>query len=592
MATTVEVGFELTVGDTPYFRLNDPVKGKLDNVSYRLAGPIWIDISDAVSSVGIKRGKNRELDRYSAASASVSLHNENRYFDPLNEDSPYVGNIIPRRSIRISTSGYTQFTGVIEDWNLTYDVSGKSNALIQAADAFTLLAQQTLTPGTATQQTTGERVNAVLSQPTVAWPLAQRNIDTGSSVVGTDVFDGNVLSYLQLVEASEQGQLFMAKNGDVRFVNGSVTPTSGTLTTVRTNWLRNPSFETNTTSWYTGSGNATNVRDNSKAYSGSYSWKTTVTSTTGNATLASHYQAANSDASPVGPTSASIYVWGAVGATYQARLRETTTSGSIVANGTTINIVGIGQWQKVTLPTITKGQADTRVQILLIFTTLGDFWIDAGIIEATATVGEFFDGSTTDTIREIYSWTGTANASTSIEQNPTYTFFSDENDGIPYTSATVNYGTELLFNQVEASSAAGTAISNNTESQTKYGITQASVNTLLAVYSSVESLSQYWVNKYGEPEYRFENLTVNLQGLSSDDQISVLGLELGDIIQIKFTPNGVGSPIQRYGQIINIDHVIGIDRHDITFGVGSLQYSFLVLNDAGFGILDTNALAF
>jgi hypothetical protein len=402
MATTVEVGFELTVGDTPYFRLDDSVKGKLDNVSYRLAGPIWIDISDKVASVGIKRGKNRELDRYSSASVAVSLHNEDRTFDPLNADSPYVGNIIPRRSIRVSTSGYTQFTGVIEDWNLDYDVSGKSNAVIQAADAFTLLAQQTLTPGTAVQQTTGERINAVLNQPTVAWPLAQRNIDTGSSVVGTDVFDGNVLSYLQLVEASEQGQLFMAKNGDVRFVNGSVTITSG-LSTV---------------------------------------------------------------------------------------------------------------------------------------------------------------------------------------------LFADDGTGVPYTNAAVNYGTELLFNQVEASSAAGTSTSNNTASQDKYGITQATVNTLLAVYSSVEALSQYWVNKYGEPEYRFENLTINLNGLTGDQQISVLNLELGDIIEIKFTPNGIGSPIQRYGQIINLDHAIGPDRHDITLGVGSLQYSFLVLDDTGFGILDVGALAF
>jgi hypothetical protein len=402
MATTVEVGFELTVGDTPYFRLNDPVKGKLDNVSYRLAGPIWIDISDAVSSVAIKRGKNRELDRYSAASASVSLHNENRYFDPLNEDSPYVGNIIPRRSIRVTTSGYTQFTGVIEDWNLTYDVSGKSNAIIQAADAFTLLAQQTLTPGTATAELTGARVNAVLSQPTVAWPLAQRNIDTGSSQLGADVFDGNVLSYLQQVEASEQGQLFMTKTGDVRFVRGSVTVTSG-LSTV---------------------------------------------------------------------------------------------------------------------------------------------------------------------------------------------LFADDGTGVPYVNAAVNYGTELLFNQVESSSPAGTATANNLVSQEKYGITQATVATLLALYSQTEDLASFWVNKYGEPEYRFENLTVNLQGLSGDDQISVLGLELGDIIQIKFTPNGVGSPIQRYGQIINVDHAISTDRHDITFGVGSLQYSFLVLDDVGFGLLDENALAF
>lgn len=402
MATTVEVGFELTVGDTPYFRLDDPVKGKLNNVSYRLAGPIWIDVSDKVFGVSVKRGKNRELDRYSAAQASVSLRNEDRTFDPLNEDSPYVGNIIPRRSIRVTTNGYTQFTGVIEDWNLDYSITGQSNAVIQASDAFSLLAQQTLTPGTATPQLTGARVEAVLSQPTVAWPLADRNIDTGNSQLGADVFDGNVLSYLQEVEASEQGQFFMTKDGKVRFINGAVTVTSG-LSAV---------------------------------------------------------------------------------------------------------------------------------------------------------------------------------------------LFADDGTGVPYINAAVNYGTELLFNQVEATSPAGTATANNTVSQGKYGITQASVNTLLALYSQTEDLASFWVNKYGEPEYRFENLTVNLEALSGAQQIDILNLELGDIIQIKFTPNGIGSPIQRYGQIINIDHSIGIDRHDITYGVGSLQYSFLVLDDTGFGILDTNALAF
>ena len=106
--TKVEVAFELTIGDTPYFRLDDPVKGKLNNTSYRLAGPIWIDITSKVAAVNIKRGKNRELERYNAGNASIVLHNEDRTFDPLNGSSPYAGNIIPRRAVRVSTSGYTQ----------------------------------------------------------------------------------------------------------------------------------------------------------------------------------------------------------------------------------------------------------------------------------------------------------------------------------------------------------------------------------------------------------------------------------------------------------------------------------------------------
>lgn len=402
MATTVEIGVYLTTADAPYFRIGDPVKGKLNNTSYRLAGPIFYDITNKVRSVSTKRGKNRELDRYSAGNASVTLNNEDRAFDPLNTSSIFYGNIIPRRQIRIRTGGFDQFNGVVEDWNLDYDISGKSNATVVAADGFTLLAQQTLTPGTATPQKTGARIEAVLSQPSVAWPLEARNIDTGNNTVGADVFDGNVLSYLQEVENSEQGQLFIDRQGNVRFVNGAATPT-------------------------------------------------------------------------------------------------------------------------------------TAVTPLL---------------------------------------------------------FSDQFDGIPYTNVTVSYGTELLFNQAEVTSPAGTAIANNTVSQGKYGITQTTVNTLLSNTTDTTNLAEFTVAKYGEPEYRFEELEVSLDGLTGSQKNQVLQLELGDVIQVKFTPNGVGSPIERYGQVISIANNVGPDRHNIIYGIGSVQYSFLVLDDVGFGILDENALAF
>jgi hypothetical protein len=402
--TTVEVAFELTVGDTPYFRLNDLVKGVLNNPTYRLGGPIFIDVTDKVASASIRRGKNRELERYNAGGATVVFHNEDRLFDPLNDDSIYAGNIIPRRQVRISSGGIPQFTGIIEDWNLSYDVSGKSNASIIASDAFSLLAQQNLTAGTATPETTGERLDAILSMPTVAWPLTQRRIDTGSSELGADVWDAsdNALSYMQQVEASEQGQLFIDRDGYVRFVNGAVTPTSETSAVL----------------------------------------------------------------------------------------------------------------------------------------------------------------------------------------------FSDNGSGVPYTSATVSYGTELLFNQVEVSAPTATAEANNIESQTKYGITQTAVDTLLATLNAVQSLALFWVAKYGEPEYRFQDLSVSLDGLTGQNLIDTLNVELGDIVQIEFTPNGIGSPINRYGQVNKIEHNITPGTHDVVFGFGSLQFSFLVLNDTGFGILDQNVLGF
>jgi len=154
MATTVEIGVYLTTADAPYFRVGNAIKGKLNNTSYRLAGPIFYDITNRVQSVSTSRGKNRELDRYSAGNASVVLNNEDRAFDPLNTASIFYGNIIPRRQIRIRSGGFDQFNGIVEDWNLDYNIVGKSNATIVAADGFALLAQQTLTPGTYTKVTT------------------------------------------------------------------------------------------------------------------------------------------------------------------------------------------------------------------------------------------------------------------------------------------------------------------------------------------------------------------------------------------------------------------------------------------------------
>jgi hypothetical protein len=80
--------------------------------------------------------------------------------------------------------------------------------------------------------------------------------------------------------------------------------------------------------------------------------------------------------------------------------------------------------------------------------------------------------------------------------------------------------------------------------------------------------------------------------LTGEQLVDVLTIELGDVIDMTFTPNQIGSPIFRYGQIISINHDVKPGNHQVTFGVSSLQYSFLVLDDVGFGILDVNALGF
>ena len=125
----VEIGFDLSdTGTGPFFRLDDAVQGVLDNVEFTLGGALFYDVTNLVQSVAIQRGKNRQLDQYDQGLANVVFNNNLRTFDPEYTLSPYFGQIIPKRQIRISSGGVVQFFGLIDDWNLLYAPNGDSTA--------------------------------------------------------------------------------------------------------------------------------------------------------------------------------------------------------------------------------------------------------------------------------------------------------------------------------------------------------------------------------------------------------------------------------------------------------------------------------
>ena len=173
------------------------------------------------------------------------------------------------------------------------------------------------------------------------------------------------------------------------------------------------------------------------------------------------------------------------------------------------------------------------------------------------------------------------------------TTFNDLGTAIPFTLTAVNYGSELLFNQAIVTSAAGTATALNERSQLTYGTASYELDTLLSTETQLQNLADFIVQKYGDPEYRFETIQVNLNTVNETHKASCLALEIGDIISITFTPNDIGDPVEQFGQIIRIAHNIQTTRHDVSFSVASLDWTFLVLDDEVFGTLnENNALAF
>ena len=99
----IEFGFDTTTGGfSNSFKLDDALRGQLDNADYVLAGVQFVDVTNYLKDVLIRRGKSRDLDRYQAGQAIVTLDNRTRAFDPTFTASEFYGNIIPRKEVRIS----------------------------------------------------------------------------------------------------------------------------------------------------------------------------------------------------------------------------------------------------------------------------------------------------------------------------------------------------------------------------------------------------------------------------------------------------------------------------------------------------------
>jgi len=402
----VEIGFDLTDSLTgPYFRLDDPLYGQLDTSPYGLGGTIFFDVTSKVRSVAIRRGKNRQLDQYDQGLANIVFNNNDRTFDPEFTGSPYYGQIIPKRQIRISSGGVMQFFGSIDDWNLEYEPSGDSIVSAACSDAIGLFATQTISVRTNDQQFSGDRVNTILDLPEINWATTSRDVETGQMLLGADTIPDNTsaLAYLRTIEKSEPGSLFISKTGDVVF------------------------------------------RD---------------------------------------------------------RLTAATSGGLVLA---------------------------------------------------------------------------------------------DDGSGIPYTGMRVQYGSELLANEIVLQNYADQeVIALDTDSVGLYGIANLTQTGLLVANASdLGEMAVFFASKFAQPEYRFESVEVIVDQLPTVQQADILGLELGSVVKIVFTPNGIAPAIEKYAEIIRIDHAITITNHVVSLGFATLDFTLFVLDDPEFGKMDaTNALAF
>ena len=205
------------------------------------------------------------------------------------------------------------------------------------------------------------------------------------------------------------------------------------------------------------------------------------------------------------------------------------------------------------------------------------------------------------TFKSRYSVSNVVNGSAIFTDDPTDTNWK-------YTRIKQSSNTLLFWNEVSGkrNGSSQTQIVRNGYSADVYQVRSQSLGTLENVDDqAVLNLVNLYLSHYTQPEIRMESITVNLLDMSrkSDpldqafDLVALLYLDLTDVVEVKRTPPGTGTPaiLDFISRIEGISHSwdVSSDMYSMTLALGSVDpRDWLILDDAARGILDTNNLAY
>jgi hypothetical protein len=175
--------------------------------------------------------------------------------------------------------------------------------------------------------------------------------------------------------------------------------------------------------------------------------------------------------------------------------------------------------------------------------------------------------------------------------------FSDDGSDIPYVKVDYINDDNEIYNIINLTREGGsTQTQEDIGSQLKYLIRTLTRSGLLNDNDTeVNDAALFLLGKYKDALLRFDNLEVNVVDLNTSNQNLILESEVGDIVNIELTPPGSGSPSQIVSlEVLDaISYSITPDTFKVSYKLSSAnQQAFLRLDNALFGILDTDKLGY
>ena len=247
----VQAGNYSLLIDTGYdvgsFQLDSDIKGLLDGV-YPL-GPTtdFADVTDSVTQISVRRGRQDIGDQFSAGTMTFTINDVDGIFNPFDDTSPFYNTpealpgLSPLRAVElirydIANNPEYLYRGKIVNYDYNFALDGIDSVTVYCSDNFYLLSQTYMDELNVGVETSGERIETVLSLPEVDYPTgAARNINVGTVDLGhaaayTVPSGTNVLNYLsQINETAEFGRLFMSRAGVLTFTPRVSTTLSGSV---------------------------------------------------------------------------------------------------------------------------------------------------------------------------------------------------------------------------------------------------------------------------------------------------------------------------------------------------------------------------
>lgn len=637
---TVEIGFSTTGGAGKV-----PIGSTLSTIN-------WTDVSAYVREVSTSRGRSSELDTFQTGSASITLSNADRRFDPEYSAGPYYGTLTPLRPVRIRAqygAGSTTnlFFGWIEQWPQSYVNPTDATVTVTASDSFKVLNLISLPTEWAYHVQSDARVGHWLRMDdgnvsTLFDSIGNRKIGDYKTTAGA-VATGVSTNSLLVNDENPAGIFDGTTYADATFTRSmsaiSFWVQTSTTTTGSYGIVSFKYFSPCCIGMDVAAGIGTlRFTQTFSLLSGGDVAQTYTTTAVINDGKPHHVMLL-----PQGATSFELYVDGVLvtlttgvsggynGPSEQSGIARAFQNAATPATAFTSNFIGtidevviyllslpityltsadVEANYEIGAGTYLAGQrTDQRISTVL---TMADWMTDAtdlatgsGTVQAISTQNrsplDIAQGcEAAEQGRLFINRDGKVKfisrnefATTSTYNSSQYTF-GDGAGELPYSSLQFEFNDRLVYNRTIVGRENGpTATVNDATSQGQFFIRTDSVSSLVVnTDQQIVDIANARLAAYKQPRLRVEQLVFTPRQSPSTLYPVAIGVEIGTRLTVKRRPQNVGSVLSKEVIVEGISHSITPDSWETSFTLSPVFTETFILDSSSLGVLDQNQLGY